>query len=233
MVYVTKKARRFYGFVAGLLGFIALLIGIRGGSVSDLSLGAKTAHADVPHGGGPGGPEGPGPGSPSPSPSPSPGPGPGPGPSPSPSPSPSPGNCCGNCQGGQSTCFIGSTQILMADSSTKNIADVKVGDEVMSFTTVTDELEPKLVTHVHTHGIRKVLRVGETFVTPEHRFLTAGGEYMPIGDLPTGTSLVLADGTLKEDWTRMETDEEQAVFNLTVADNHTYVADGFRVHNWK
>ena len=53
-------------------------------------------------------------------------------------------------------CFVAGTDIIMSDGSNKNIEDVKIGDEVLSYNTKTDKFENQLVTELftQTHNLK-------------------------------------------------------------------------------
>ena len=78
-------------------------------------------------------------------------------------------------------CFAAGTRVLMADSTYKNIEDVRAGDRVINM-----HGEPVSVAKAWCTGVREVLAVrhttapGETLVTPDHRYW--------VGDLTTTTS---------------------------------------------
>ena len=72
--------------------------------------------------------------------------------------------CCGNCTWGEPPsnigppdvtpgtweCFVADTKITMKDGPDKNIQDVEVGDEVLSYNTTTHQIEPNVVTEIFT-----------------------------------------------------------------------------------
>ena len=57
------------------------------------------------------------------------------------------GWCC--CPLG-AECFVAGTKIIMKDGPDKNIEDVEIGDEVLSYNIHTEEFEPKHVTQLYT-----------------------------------------------------------------------------------
>jgi hypothetical protein len=68
-------------------------------------------------------------------------------------------------------------------------------------------------------------------VSESHRFLTTDGEYIPIAELPIGTTLRTVEGTAilesKENIGNME------VVKIEVDDAHTYVLEEVLSHNIK
>ena len=72
-------------------------------------------------------------------------------------------------------------------------------------------------------------------VTPEHIVLS-GGEYKPIGTLTIGSPLtLLKDGQLvpTEITAMRKIESTQTTYNLEIEGSHTYIADGYAVHNTK
>ena len=79
-----------------------------------------------------------------------------------------------NYSGSFFSCFTATTQILMADGTTRPIAAVKIGDEVVG-----ENGEVNRVVDIETPvlGSRKLYAFndGPAFVTPEHPFMTRAG----------------------------------------------------------
>lgn len=74
---------------------------------------------------------------------------------------------------------------------------------------------------------------GTLRTTAEHPVLLANGGFLPAGQLAAGERILLKRGgelmaaTVRGKWT----EEEEEVFNLEVDEPHTFIADGFVVHN--
>ncbi|WP_286192532.1 DUF4214 domain-containing protein [Stappia sp. BW2] len=130
----------------------------------------------------------------------------------------------------QGTCFAAGTLILLADGSEKPIEEIQLEDEVMSFDSL-GVLEARRVIDLIVHDDQHVMNIDGVLVTPNHPFLLPDGSFKPIGDLSVGDAIVRADGALHVIEHISPTDGVQTVYNFTVADLHTYVAAGFRVHN--
>lgn len=97
--------------------------------------------------------------------------------------------------GGNSSCFLGGTQVNMADDSLKNIEDIAVGDMVLSYNLLTQELEPALVTKIYHHSAEEMpdhyLNINDRInVTPNHLMYINGSlmqaKYASIGDFLVG-----------------------------------------------
>lgn len=131
-------------------------------------------------------------------------------------------------------CFLAGTKILMADGSVKPIEEIAVNDEIK---TITDPLRVK-------YGAGKVVelfkhRVGEYLIinnilraTQEHR-VYSNHSFVMAGELRRGDWLLDKDGN-KVFITSIESKKEIVkVYNFRVEPQHTYIADGFYVHNDK
>lgn len=127
-------------------------------------------------------------------------------------------------------CFTGDTEILMADGSLKDIAEVRVGDMVMAFDH-RGPLEPCRVVQTFVHHSKPTLMIDGCQTTAEHPFLATDGCWHRAQHIQPGWGLITATG---EPWVVQSVRGNQAletVYNLEVDRLHTYVAAGFRVHN--
>lgn len=149
-------------------------------------------------------------------------------------------------------CFDPGTKILMADKTLKNIEDVIIGDIVISYNEETGEFEESpvvnaIVKHNSDDLVYVVLSDGtEVGMRAYHPLLTTDGwkslrpelaeTVMDVkGDvslLEVGDTLVCFDEnkTIKEIITR-EAIANYDTYNLTVARNHNYIANGIVAHN--
>lgn len=130
------------------------------------------------------------------------------------------------------SCFTGETPVLMADGTLKPIKNISIGEKVMAFNSF-GILTPQPVLKTWIHYEKSVIAVNGVQVTPEHRFLTPSGEYRHIGDLVIGDYIVTAEGEITPITSIHTVPGTYTVYNLTVATFHTYVAGGYRVHNFK
>ena len=135
-------------------------------------------------------------------------------------------NNSGNPDG---VCFGAGTRIAMADGSTKPIEWVRLGDVVMAFDGM-GALEPRAVIG-RREQIREVISLGGTLVTSDHPFLQPDGSFAPVGSIPANGALIEADGTAVP-VPRRGPVGATVVYDITVEGLSTYVADGWRVHNW-
>ncbi|QFG26876.1 hypothetical protein F7P10_06300 [Actinomadura sp. WMMB 499] len=126
--------------------------------------------------------------------------------------------------------FLPGTQVLMADGGTKDIEDVRVGEEVLAASPETGETgaRPVLATITGT-GDKNLVRVeaggGSVTATGNHPFWVAGdvGAWVEAADLEPGMWLRTGAGThVQVTATDHRTAHDRRVHNLTVADLHTY-----------
>lgn len=131
-------------------------------------------------------------------------------------------------------CFLAGTKIKMADGSQKNIEDVQIGDEILTFSDEKNhQLTSARVIDTVSHTVDGYLVInGHLKVTPEHRVFVNGGWQM-IGEAKLGDYLLNEKGegvTIESIEAVMDT---VTVYNLTVEPYNTYIADGIYVHNQK
>ncbi|MFE7951158.1 polymorphic toxin-type HINT domain-containing protein [Streptomyces sp. NPDC057426] len=144
------------------------------------------------------------------------------------------GNAMAFCPGNS---FIADTEVLMADGTTESIEDVQKGDTVLATDPETGETKPERVTaEILGQGAKNLVRitldgdggkVAKTAVitaTSGHPFWVPElGEWIDATDLTSGDRLRTSAGTYAQvvavqRWTA----ENATVYNLTVADLHTY-----------
>src|SRR5262245_19529431 len=137
--------------------------------------------------------------------------------------------------------FTGNTKILMADSTTKPIKDIKVGDEVLATNPETGVHGPRTVTHLWLHDNEIVnLRLADGShieTTEDHPFCNSTAkQWQQAQQLNPVQLMYTADGSAKSaTGVDRTTGRLDTAYDLTVVDVHTYyVAAGdtfVLVHN--
>jgi hypothetical protein len=142
------------------------------------------------------------------------------------------------------TCFAAGTPVL-TPSGSRRIEEFREGDLVLARTEVgqTEKVDLKRVEKVFVHEGGRILHVhvGTHVIrtTAEHRFYAHGKGWVAAGQLSIGDRLNSHDGQEVVVGDLFDTDDRETVYNLCVADHHTYfVGDatwGFSVwvHNKK
>ncbi|KKU01413.1 MAG: Large extracellular alpha-helical protein [Microgenomates group bacterium GW2011_GWF2_45_18] len=129
-------------------------------------------------------------------------------------------------------CFVADTQVRMADGSTKVIQNIRSGDTILTRNEFGKTIKAK-VNGTHKVEVDGVFVINGTLsLTPEHVLrvndLWQEATYMQIGDM-----LTAEDGSEVEvrsiEWLK----KPQTVYNLSVAKEQTFFANGFWVHNQK
>lgn len=132
-------------------------------------------------------------------------------------------------------CFIAGTKVLMSDKSLKNIEDVEVGDQVVSYDTENKEFVVASVTHALHHHERPqpyyLVMNCQLKVTPNHP-MYINGEWIEAGEIKIGDVSVNSEGEGSIIHLIERVDERLVIYNIhTDHDVHNYFADGYLVHN--
>ncbi|WP_328787994.1 MULTISPECIES: ricin-type beta-trefoil lectin domain protein [unclassified Streptomyces] len=128
--------------------------------------------------------------------------------------------------------FTEDTLVLMADGTTKEIDDVEVGEKVLATDPVTGETTPKTVTaEILTKDDKEyvdlTIGAGEAepviTTTAHHLFWSMSADaWVEAGDLKAGMTLRTDDGRGVSIARTRSYRADQATYNLTVSDLHTY-----------
>ncbi len=158
-----------------------------------------------------------------------------------------------NFKYGGGSCFIAGTKVTMGDGSQKNIEDVVIGDEVLSFNESTLQNEVKKViglkTPIHNDLVKYEFANQTSIVcTFDHPFYVGDLElasYTPfltnkryelnkeVRQIKTSDMVYLSNGvsrTAIKDIIELDEKDTQT-YIITVEDNHNFYANGILVHN--
>ena len=129
-------------------------------------------------------------------------------------------------------CFLSGTLITMANGTQKPIEEIQVGDIVLAFNENTGQIEPDTTTEVFSNLkedtyliINRALKV-----TSFHPVLSKG-KWVKIKDLEIGDTLTNTQGEEVAIFDIVEVKESVEVYNFETNPLHTYIANGFIVHN--
>jgi hypothetical protein len=146
--------------------------------------------------------------------------------------------------GGNDTCFLGGTPILLPFGESKPIEQITVGQEIMAPVyneeTGEDSMEPRPVEAVWVNTVSEWLEVhlphGNLHVTPRHRFYRGSGIFTPIGDIEVGQTVRIGLRGGFEDCRivdKIKRTGQVKVYNLSIKYARTYFANLVAVHNVK
>lgn len=135
--------------------------------------------------------------------------------------------------GGGGGCFMEGTPIK-TPTGTKKIETIQVGDSII---TRSSEMNSKLiedkVTKTFRHIVNEYLTINNTLnVTPVHRIFL-NNQWVTASKAQIGDLLLDEQGNYVEIKTITRHTGQFVVYNLTTQNTHTFIADGFYVHNDK
>ena len=135
-------------------------------------------------------------------------------------------------------CFVAGTKIKMANGTEKNIEDVKVGDEILTYNEETKENEIGVVGDLKQHEVNKIVKVvfnsdtHSIVTTPEHPFFIVGKNWSEIKNAVIGDECIDSEGNTHKINVLDDREETHIVYNLlSVAPNHNFYANNILVHN--
>lgn len=143
--------------------------------------------------------------------------------------------------GGGDGCFIAMTQVLMGDGQLKSISEIQIGESVQSISG-----EAVRVTRRHEieyQGDLYGFNGGSPFFTAGHPFMTKTGWVsmnpdisrqespgIDVSKMKAGQVLSTETGLIKIETLSPRNGTGEIVYNITV-DQHTFIANGYHVHN--
>ncbi|RPK41475.1 tRNA3(Ser)-specific nuclease WapA precursor [Streptomyces sp. ADI92-24] len=129
-------------------------------------------------------------------------------------------------------CFLAGTDVEMADGTTKNIEDVKVGDKVLATDPISGETSAKSVTRLIVTESDKYFNeltiqtnegAEKLTATFEHPFwVPSEGRWIQAGDLKPGMTLRTDNGSTVTIRGNRPYSQYARTYNFTVAELHTY-----------
>ncbi len=123
-------------------------------------------------------------------------------------------------------CFTPDTPVVMADSSTKPISQVEVGEQVLAHDPATGEDVPATVEQTFTHDNVPTLRVtttnGTVETTATHPFYVEDRGYTPASELHEGDTFHTPDGQVTQVVSVQATGRVETVHNLAIGGLHNY-----------
>ena len=131
--------------------------------------------------------------------------------------------------GDSNSCFGAGTPIAMADGPPKPIEKIRLGDIVLAYDGL-GVLQPKAVIG-RREMFAQAISLAGTVVTPDHLFLQTDGTFVPIMEIPSDGHIIDQSGNPVPVPTRAPLGTT-IVYDITVQGLSTYVAAGWRVHNW-
>ena len=154
------------------------------------------------------------------------------------------GLCCGNDGDNPPPppgCFVADTMVSTPDGDVA-IQNLKTGDLVNTFLDHDDEITTTAVSALVSHDPSEDT-AGLYELKTENRTITATGNHPFVGvdqdnplwkeviDFEVGDSVYVESGELEEIISTEKLKDKEDTFNLMIDETHTYIADGFRVHN--
>ena len=134
-------------------------------------------------------------------------------------------------------CFIAGTEITLGNNDVKNIENVVVGDEVLTYNEESKENQIGIVGELKQHEVDSVLKINFFYgnsitTTNEHPFYVSGKGWVKAGELIIEDVCKQTDGSSAPITSIERIEEKHLVYNLlNVSENHNFYANGILVHN--
>ena len=150
------------------------------------------------------------------------------------------GTGAGPGSSGGGACFLGGTPVVLADGRRMPIEQIPVGALVVAQDPDSGDVSAQPATHTFTHHVRSTLLLsfsdGTTLhTTRQHRFFVPERGFLAAGRLTPGMSVVTLGNQYLTVLGSTPVEREAIVYNLEVAQAHTYFVgpQGVWVHNEK
>lgn len=147
------------------------------------------------------------------------------------------------CTVAEAFCMLEGTKIQLANGETKNIEDIKLGDQLQSGSGSVSTVQA-LSRVIRTKGLLHSINGGRAFITKEHPILTKAGwkavepntklkhSIKIVGPLKVGDKLITPKGDVDVqsiEAKTIESDSGVATYNMIVNGDGTFIADGLVV----
>ncbi len=137
--------------------------------------------------------------------------------------------------GGKGGCFPAGTSISTPKGNV-DIKDIRIGDEVISYDFIGNKHTNKVTqTFIHKDNyqmIRMDFWGGDITVTDNHWLLTEQNNFHEAKEFGLDWPLIdELNGVLPVEYKEFYLAKDITVYNFTVENDHTYIANGIRVHN--
>lgn len=138
--------------------------------------------------------------------------------------------------GGGGSCFAPGTRVLTV-AGDREVQDIQAGELILSYDPASGRLAPRTVSRRHDHAEGRLWHIVTSrdprpiAVTRWHSFLTHRG-WVWAWRLRPGEELVSGTGQPSVVRSVIRTARSSPVYNLTTQREHTFIADGFVVHNY-
>jgi len=126
-------------------------------------------------------------------------------------------------------CFLAGTLVETVDGP-RALEEIQVGDIVLGVDENGDYVRNAVLETIRAIAYRYYVINGTIEVTESHPFFV-GEQWVAAGDLRVGDSIASVDGGMVTVESIHITDWGVRTYNLAVAGNHTFFADGLLVHN--
>ena len=138
--------------------------------------------------------------------------------------------------GGGGSCFAPWTRVLTV-AGEREVQDIQAGESILSYDPASGRLVARAVSRRHDHAEGRLWHIVTSrdrrpiAVTRWHSFLTHRG-WVWAWRLRAGEELISGTGRPSVVRSVMRTAHSSPVYNLTTQREHTFIADGFVVHNY-
>jgi hypothetical protein len=119
------------------------------------------------------------------------------------------------------TCFLASTEVLLADGNTKFIEMLTPGDLLASYDFTTNRVVHSPVDKLHMGDSKSYLDIDGLYVTDTHPFAIGNDDWLVAGKLQPKQKLVTLDGPVLIDNIK-RVHQPTPIFNMSVANTQNY-----------